>query len=445
MAAKTPNVKPIKRCAVYTRKSSEEGLEQEFNSLHAQRDAGEAYIASQKHEGWILIPDHFDDGGFTGGNTDRPALQRLMEVIEAGKIDIVVVYKVDRLSRSLPDFARLIDVFEQHGVTFVAVTQQFNSTTSMGRLTLNILLSFSQFEREVTGERIRDKFLLSKKKGKWMGGIPPLGYDIIDRKLIPNEGEALIIREIFKQFIKTQSQVETAENINAMGFRTKRIPLKNGGISGGKLFTRMTIYRLLHNRLYIGDIGHKGNWYPGEHDGIIKASLWQKAEALLQGDPQSRRVDSRNRHSPSFLRGFLFGPDNTALVPTATRSRGRLHRYYVSSSALKHGYKHASIPTLPAREIETLVVSHIQSLLKQSDMLLETWKQLGGTFSEQQIREALNDLSGIWELLFPAEKRRLMALLIRRIDVQPHGIDIRFHKEGIPSIARELQGDIPWP
>ncbi len=214
-----------KRCAIYTRKSSEEGLEQEFNSLHAQRDAGEAYINSQKHEGWVLMPDYYDDGGFSGGNVERPALQRLVRDVKAGLIDIVVVYKVDRLSRSLADFALLVDLFDKHEVSFVSVTQQFNTTSSMGRLTLNILLSFAQFEREVTSERIRDKFLLSKKKGMWMGGNPPLGYDVNERKLTVNEKEAELVKLIFRTFVKTRSIIATCETLNQKGYKTKAISL----------------------------------------------------------------------------------------------------------------------------------------------------------------------------------------------------------------------------
>lgn len=439
--------KDIKRCAVYTRKSSEEGLDQEFNSLHAQGDSGEAYITSQKHEGWVLMPDVYDDGGFSGGNMERPGLQRLLNDVEAGKIDVVVVYKVDRLSRSLPDFARLVELFDKHQLSFVAVTQQFNTTTSMGRLTLNILLSFAQFEREVTSERIRDKFLLSKKKGKWMGGFPPLGYDIIDRKLIVNEREATIIREIFKLFVETRSQVETAELINAMGFRTKRLPRKSGKVVGDQKFTRAAIYKLLKNRIYIGEIGHKGQWYPGEHQGIIKQSLWGKAEAILESNSRDRNIDSRHRHSPSFLRGFIYGPGNEPLVPTGTRRRGKMHRYYVSSMALKHGYKNASIPSLPAKEIEFLVVEHLKELLKQPEIIFTTWQVLSKqeAFSEDQVREALNDLSEVWSLLFPNEQRRLIKLLVSRIDVHQQGIRIRFHQEGIPAITHELQGEITWP
>ena len=217
-----------KRCAIYTRKSTEEGLEQEFNSLHAQRDASEAYIHSQKHEGWVLIPDDYDDGGFSGGNVERPALQRLLRDVQSGLVDIVVVYKVDRLSRSLADFAQLVDLFDKHNVSFVSVTQQFNTTSSMGRLTLNILLSFAQFEREVTSERIRDKFLLSKKKGMWMGGNPPLGYDIIERKLTVNPVEAGLVNLIFKTFVKTRSIIQTCEIVNKKGYRTKAIRLRDG-------------------------------------------------------------------------------------------------------------------------------------------------------------------------------------------------------------------------
>lgn len=437
----------IKRCAVYTRKSSEEGLEQEFNSLHAQRDAGEAYIISQKHEGWVLVPDEYDDGGFSGGNMERPALQRLLSDVAAGKIDVVVVYKVDRLSRSLPDFARLVEVFDKHQVSFVAVTQQFNTTSSMGRLTLNILLSFAQFEREVTGERIRDKFLLSKKKGKWMGGCIPLGYDIIDRKLIINEGEATIIREIFKLFVETRSQIETAERINAMGFRTKRHLRKNGKVTGAHKFNRTAIFKLLKNRLYIGEIGHKGQWYPGEHKALIKRSLWDKAEAIFQSNARERKSDSEHRRSPSFLRGFIYGPGDDPLIPTSTGRRGKLHRYYVSSMALKHGCKNATIQNLPAREIEFLVVEQLQGLLKQPEIIFATWQCISeqGSFCEDQVREALNNLSEVWSFLFPSEQRRLMKLLVSRIDVHQQGLSIRFHHEGIIAITHELQEDVTWP
>ncbi|WP_369602662.1 recombinase family protein [Hahella sp. SMD15-11] len=259
MAGKTKCV----RCVVYTRKSSEEGLEQEFNSLDAQREAGEAYIRSQKHEGWVLLPDRYDDGGYSGGSMDRPGLRRLLDDVKTDKIDVVVVYKVDRLSRSLGDFAQIIDLFDKHGVSFVSVTQQFNTTTSMGRLTLNILLSFAQFEREVTGERIRDKIALSKKKGMWMGGHVPLGYDVANRKLVPNELEAALVRRIFNRFVRLGSTTLLCKELNEQGFRTKRRRGRDGRMNNGFPFTKTTIYKILKNRLYLGEIRHKDKWYPG--------------------------------------------------------------------------------------------------------------------------------------------------------------------------------------
>jgi site-specific DNA recombinase len=249
------------RCAVYTRKSSEEGLEQEFNSLHAQREAGLAYIANQKSEGWIALPDHYDDGGISGGTLERPALKRLLRDVEAGLIDVVVVYKIDRLSRSLTDFAKLVEVFERHNVTFVSVTQQFNTTTSMGRLTLNILLSFAQFEREVIGERIRDKFAASRKKGMWMGGWPPLGYEVEDRRLMVVEREAALVRRIFDRFAKYGSALTVARELNAAGEVTKRRQCASGP-RGGKPWTKGTVYKVLANRVYLGEAVHKGVAHP---------------------------------------------------------------------------------------------------------------------------------------------------------------------------------------
>jgi site-specific DNA recombinase len=270
------------RCAAYTRKSSEEGLEQEFNSLHAQREAALAYIASQKSEGWIALPDHYDDGGISGGTLERPALQRLLRDIEAGMVDVVVVYKIDRLSRSLTDFAKLVDVFERHNVTFVSVTQQFNTTTSMGRLTLNILLSFAQFEREVIGERIRDKFAASRRKGMWMGGWPPLGYEIENRRLVVVEREAVLVRRIFDRFAKTGSALAVARELNAAGEVTKRRACADG-IRGGKAWTKGAVYKVLANHVYLGEAVHKGVAYAGEHAAIIDQRAWDKGKRTATG------------------------------------------------------------------------------------------------------------------------------------------------------------------
>jgi DNA invertase Pin-like site-specific DNA recombinase len=304
---KKPIVRRL-RCAVYTRKSSEEGLDMEFNSLDAQRESCEAYVASQKPEGWVLVPDRYDDGGFSGGTLQRPALQRLLADIEAGGVDIVVVYKIDRLSRSLMDFARLVEVFDRKGVTFVSVTQSFNTTTSMGRLTLNVLLSFAQFEREVIGERIRDKFAASRRKGMWMGGWAPLGYDIKDRKLIINETEAAVVRRIFERFAKCGSATIIVRELAADGFVNKY----------GQRLDKGRIYKLLNNQVYIGDAVHKGISYPGEHEAIVGKDLWDRVHAVLGESPRAQAGKSRAQ-TPALLKGLIFGPTGRAMSPTHTR------------------------------------------------------------------------------------------------------------------------------
>ena len=299
-AMKKPVVRKL-RCAVYTRKSSEEGLEQEFNSLDAQREACEAYIASQKPEGWVLVPDRYDDGGISGGTLERPALKRLLADIEARRVDVVVVYKIDRLSRALMDFAKLVEVFDRNSVTFVSVTQSFNTTTSMGRLTLNILLSFAQFEREVIGERIRDKFAASRKKGMWMGGFVPLGYDVKDRKLVVNEAEAATVRMIFERFVKIGSATDA-------GARRSRPKASRG--KHGKLVDKGYLYKLLNNRVYIGEAVHKGTAYPGEHEAIISQALWDKVHSILRESPRKRAA----RHAGADA-GPAEGPDLRADRP----------------------------------------------------------------------------------------------------------------------------------
>src|SRR5712675_1980566 len=305
-------------CAIYTRKSTEHGLEQEFNSMDAQREACEAYIKSQASQGWKTLPQHYDDPAYSGGNLDRPALKRLLADIEAGKVDIVVVYKIDRLSRSLMDFSRLVEVFDEHKVTFVSVTQSFNTTTSMGRLTLNILLSFAQFEREVIGERIRDKFAASRKRGMWMGGWAPLGYEVRDRKLIVNEVDAKLVRSIFQRFLKLGSATTLARQLIAENVRNKYNKLIDKGI----------LYKLLSNPVYIGVAVHKGVSYPGEHAGIIDRKVWDKVQAQFQSNPRKRSGTARSQ-TPSLLKGLIFGPGGVAMSPSHTRKKGRLYRYYV--------------------------------------------------------------------------------------------------------------------
>ena len=309
---------PIKRrmcCAVYTRKSSEEGLDQEYNSIDAQRDAGHAYIASQRAEGWIAVADDYDDPAFSGGNMERPGLKRLMADIEEGKIDIVVVYKIDRLTRSLTDFSRMIDVFERHGVSFVSVTQQFNTTTSMGRLMLNILLSFAQFEREVTGERIRDKITASKKKGMWMGGIPPLGYDVENRRLVPNPKEANLVRHIFKRFVEVGSTTLLVKEMRLDGATSKAWVTQDGKVREGRPIDKSLLYKVLNNRTYLGELRHKEQWYRAEHPPIIDQQVWNDVQAILSVNGRQRAKTTRITKVPFLLKGIVFGSDGYALSP----------------------------------------------------------------------------------------------------------------------------------
>ncbi len=426
------------RCAVYTRKSSEEGLDQEFNSLDAQRESCEAFIASQRAEGWIPVPDDYDDGGFSGGTLERPALRRLLADIELGKIDIVVVYKIDRLSRSLMDFARLVEVFDRKGVTFVSVTQSFNTTTSMGRLTLNVLLSFAQFEREVIGERIRDKFAASRRKGMWMGGWAPLGYDIKERKLLVNEPEAKLVRSIFARFAKGKSGAKLVRELAGEGARNKQ----------GKLIDKGYLYRVLNNRVYLGEAVHKGQSHPGEHQAIITQDLWDKVHAVLQESPRKRAAESRAR-TPALLKGLIFAPDGRAMTPTHTRRRGRLYRYYVAAAVLKTGAADCSVPRVPADQIESAVIAQIKPLLQSPEIIVATWRAVRNAdqakrstepaITEVEIRDTLHQFTDLWDELFPVEQARIVQLLVERIDVAPDGLRLRLRPEGLGSLFSQLR------
>lgn len=324
--------KPPKiRCAIYTRKSTEEGLDQEFNSLDAQRVAAEAYAQSQVHEGWEVIPKHYDDGGFSGGNIKRPALQELLSDIKAGEVDVIIVYKVDRLSRSLSDFAKLVDVFEEQDVSFVSVTQQFNTTNSMGRLTLNILLSFAQFEREVTGERIRDKFAASKKKGMWMGGNIPLGYDVKNRKLLVNDNEAPQVKMIFEKYLELGNMNATAEHLNKNGYKTKSWKKKSGEIVGGSEYTKNNLKPLLSNPTYIGRVRHKDKVYEGEQQAIIDEELWQKAQGLMKQNSIKRQSPKNQSHAILF-KGKAFDADGNVFTTTYTKRGSKRYHYYLNKT-----------------------------------------------------------------------------------------------------------------
>jgi site-specific DNA recombinase len=363
------------RCAIYTRKSHEEGLDQEFNSLHAQRQAAEAYIQSQVHEGWTPLKNRYDDGGISGGTLDRPALNELMEDIRDHKIDCVVVYKVDRLSRSLLDFARLIDLFDQHNVTFVSVTQQFNTTTSMGRLTLNILLSFAQFEREIIGERIRDKKLATARQGKYIGGQPKLGLDIIDRKYVINPDEAKLVQRIFKMSLQFQSCRKIAETLNAEGLRMKRYVTKNGREIGGQRWRAGSVHSILIDKKYIGKIEHKGIEYDGEHKAVIESELFEQVAEVLC----SNRTYTHKQQTQRFalLRRMLrCGECGSLVQPAWTKNHGREYRYYTCSKRVKTGYANCTLPSLPAGEIESVVVDQLRETLRQPDVIAQTFREV---------------------------------------------------------------------
>jgi site-specific DNA recombinase len=367
----TTDCKPVMRCAIYTRKSSEEGLEQSFNSLDAQREAGEAFILSQRHEGWQVLPARYDDGGFSGGTMERPALKRLLEDVQAKTVNVIVVYKVDRLTRSLADFAKIVEALDARGVSFVSVTQQFNTTTSMGRLTLNILLSFAQFEREVTGERIRDKIAASKKKGMWMGGPVPLGYDLEARKLIPHPTEAPLVRHIFALYLKLGCVLKLMAQLNRENIRTKTWVTKAGTRLGGAPFGRGHLYYLLRNRLYVGEIRHRERWYPGEHPSIVSRDLWDQVQAQL--DSNLRTHHNRVREgSSSLLTGLIEDEEGNRFTPSFTIKRGRRYRYYVSQDAIKNSEGECKRPTrLPAHEVESRVTERLQGFLKSEGEIFD--------------------------------------------------------------------------
>ena len=418
------------RCAVYTRKSSEEGLEQEFNSLHAQREACESYIASQRSDGWVLVRDQYDDGGVSGGTLERPGLKCLLADIEEGLVDVVVVYKIDRLSRSLMDFSKLVEVFDRNSVTFVSVTQSFNTTTSMGRLTLNILLSFAQFEREVTGERIRDKIAASRRRGLWMGGFPPLGYDVSDRKLIAND-QADAVRWIFNRFVEIGSATVLARELKARGVVTRN----------GNLVDKKYIYRMLNNRVYIGEAVHKGTAYPGEHKGIVDRAEWDRVHDILTESPRKRANTTRTK-TPALLKGLLYGPDGAAFSPSHTRKGGRLYGYYVSQTILRHGAGTCPIGRVPAAEIEAAVIDQLRVVLRQPEIIVATWKAATAVdtdITEEDARDALLHLDPLWDELFPAEQARIVQLLVERVDIGLQGLlNVRLRVDGLTGLVRDM-------
>jgi DNA invertase Pin-like site-specific DNA recombinase len=418
-----------KRCAIYTRKSSEEGLEQAFNSLDAQREACAAFILSQKHEGWTVLPALYDDGGYSGGSMERPALKRLIADIESGKVDVIVVYKVDRLTRALSDFAKLVEVFDRRGVSFVSITQRFNTTTSMGRLTLNVLLSFAQFEREVIGERVRDKIAASKKKGMWMGGFPSLGYDVQDRKLVVNQPEALTVRHIFSRYGELKSVRALQAELDSAGIRSKRRIRPDGSAYGGQKFSRGALYLMLQNRIYRGEITHKGNAYPGEHPAIVEQPLWDQVQAALAVNRVERATGARAKQ-PSLLGGMVFDETGGRLTPTYSIKKGTRYRYYVSNSLITGTAKdHANGRRIPAADLESLVIQKLRTFLTDQGAVLDAIQDEYPDGSAQRRligrgREVAEELGAPTQ----AKVKATLMMLLSRIDVRPDGLAITIRR-----------------
>src|ERR1700732_3013176 len=423
------------RCAIYTRKSSEEGLEQEFNSLQAQREACEAFIDSQRHEGWICVRMGYDDGGFSGATMDRPALQQLLADITAGRIDTVVVYKIDRLTRSLADFAKIVEILDAKGASFVSVTQQFNTTTSMGRLTLNVLLSFAQFEREVTGERIRDKIADSKKKGMWMGGVPPLGYEARDRGLVVVDSEAEIGRDIFGRCAHLGSVRSLKEELEAQGITSKCRTSASGRLRGGQPFSRGALYLMLQNRIYRGEIVHKERSYPGEHTPIIDQELWDMVQAQLAGNAAQRNAGGRSAQ-PSLLAGMLFDSDGNRMTPSHAVKKGTRYCYYVSRPQITKDQADGSAGLrIPAGEIEQLVASRVrQWLLDPGSIYTATSKCLPEPSTQQRLAARAAEIGRRWSELPAARTRPVLAALIERVEVRIDQVDIHLRPTGLSAL-----------
>jgi len=411
----------VRRCAVYTRKSSEEGLEQDFNSLHAQREACEAFIKSQQGEGWRLVKTAYDDGGVSGGTMERPALQRLLEDIRHGLIDVVVVYKVDRLTRSLADFAKMVEVFDAQGVSFVAVTQQFNTTTSMGRLTLNVLLSFAQFEREVTGERIRDKIAASKRKGIWMGGCPAIGYDVRDRRLVVNQAEATTVRQIYHRYLEAGSVRKLKRDLDRDGVMSKIRISRKGIRSGGRSFSRGALYELLSNPIYIGEIRHKRERYPGQHEAILERELWERVQQRLR-DRATRTPEPRTKAPPSPLAGKVFDETGEPLYAQGAVRRGRRYRYYISRALVRGSTAEGQRGwRVPGPELERAVAIAARSILDDKPAILEALQAAG---TEDTDVNQVFTLAAEWRerLLSQMERSRALVELVEKATLTDKGI-----------------------
>ena len=415
------------RCAIYCRKSVEKGLDMEFNSLDAQRDAGEAYIASQAANGWVCLPEHYDDGGFSGGNMNRPALKQLLKDCEAGKVDVIVVYKIDRLSRSLFDFAELSKLFEKWNVAFVSVTQEINTHTSTGRMMLNILMTFAQFEREMIATRIKDKMAATRKRGKWCGGQKPYGYCVVDKKLVVEPEKVPIVRRIFDRYLEIQSPKQIAKELNTDGIKT--VTNKN--------WDRQRVYSVLNNHAYIGEVFYEGKVYPGEHEAIIERATWDTTRRFLQANKRERAMPF---HIDDALHGLIrCGHCNGSMMPTSSRRWGRVYRYYTCLRDKEALASTCPIKSVPAGEIENLVISHMTPILQAPEVIAGVRQQTG--LKETRIADFLK--SDLTSILTPIERKRLMQLLVDHVTVNEDTINIEFRTENIKSIQEIYRDQNP--
>lgn len=423
-----------RRCAIYTRKSTEEGLDQDFNSLDAQREACAAYVLSQRHEGWAAVPEIYDDGGYSGGNMERPALKALLTDVAAGNVDIIVVYKVDRLTRSLADFAKIVEVLDAKGASFVSVTQSFNTTTSMGRLTLNVLLSFAQFEREVTGERIRDKIAASKAKGMWMGGPVPLGYDLGERKLVINDAEAQTVRHMFARYLELRSGRLLAAELDRHGVRSKQRTDRHGRSYGGKPMSRGAIYAILQNRLYIGEVVHRGQIYPGQHEGIIDRAVFEKAQELMKVGRVDRRLQT-NAQEPSLLAGLVYDGFGRRMSPSHSSRAGRRYRYYTSQT---DGDASTAQPVwrLSAFDLEARVVAQLAAAVQQETAALLSKGHLAARDHEQLSSNATGAVN-MFKSSAGSTLRALVLDHVRRIDVSESELRLTLDLSGVDPALRD--------
>lgn len=398
----------VVRCAIYTRKSTDEGLEQEFNSLDAQRESGEAYVASQKHEGWVALPERYDDGGYSGGSMDRPALRRLLADVETGRVDMIVVYKVDRLSRSLLDFARIIGKLDEHQAGFVAVTQSFSTSTPMGRLTLNVLMSFAEFERGVISERTRDKMSAARRKGKWTGGPPLLGFDVHPDggRIVVNEAEAKRVREIFNLYAERQSLGDTVRELNRRGWTTKEWWTRRGTIHAGRPFVKSTLHRLLSSHAYVGQVHYDGTVYQAEHPAIVDEPLWIRVQALLARNARAGGRSANSRYG-SLLLGLLHcAPCDAPMTSSYSVKGQRRYRYYTCTRARTLGAKACPTGPLPAGEIERFVLERIRGIGTDPEVLARV---------APEAVDALREFELVWQALSPREQARVLQLLVERV------------------------------